>query len=242
MNQKHYFLLCLIAGSMVLTGCIANKAVVVPESKLLNQAKTALAANKYETAMQSLDKLDSEYPLSKCAEQVKIDLLFTQFNQNKYANAIETAKEYLYLYPRTKRVDYVLYMKGLAGLYTDRPLLQDRVRLDASRRDITTIKEAFNDFKRIIDDYPQSHYYVNAVQHMQEIRHILAKHEVKIAEFYLSKYAYVAAIARADIALKKYDDPVENLRALDCIIKSYDALGLKSFANDARKVKKINKI
>ena len=64
----------------------------------------------------------------------------------------------------------------------------------------------------------------------------LAQSEVNVARYYHKRGAYVAAINRAQAALKDYPDTPAQEEALYLLTLSYDALGLKELAQDSRRV------
>jgi outer membrane protein assembly factor BamD len=57
-----------------------------------------------------------------------------------------------------------------------------------------------------------------------------------VARYYYSRKAYVAAINRAQSAIKDYPATPAQEEALFYLVKSYDALNLKTLADDSRRV------
>ena len=68
--------------------------------------------------------------------------------------------------------------------------LQKVWSLDASRRDLATPLQAYNDFTIVADRYPNSRYAADARQRMVGLRNMFARHELDTALYYLRRGAY----------------------------------------------------
>ena len=64
--------------------------------------------------------------------------------------------------------------------------------------------------------------------------HGTAPHHV--ADFYLRRGAYVAALKRAQRALENYNGAPGNERSLEIMIEAYEELGMVDMAADTRRV------
>ena len=71
---------------------------------------------------------------------------------------------------------------------------------------------------------------------MEAIRDALAASEINIARYYYNRGAFVAAVNRAQDALKTYPEAPANEEGLFVLVKSYNALGLKDLRDDADRV------
>ena len=71
---------------------------------------------------------------------------------------------------------------------------------------------------------------------MQYLANALGQHELHIAEYYLRRGAYIAAINRAQGILKQYPNSPSTRQALDIIIQSYDAMGMTQLRDDTKRV------
>ena len=67
----------------------------------------------------------------------------------------------------------------------------------------------------------------------------LAKLEVHVARYYMKRGAYLAAINRAQYAVKSYPDVPATEEALFIIVKAYDLLGMNDLRDDAERVMRI---
>jgi outer membrane protein assembly factor BamD len=75
---------------------------------------------------------------------------------------------------------------------------------------------------------------------MNYLVNALAAHDVHVAEYYMRRGAYVAAINRVQATMKTYPDAPANEKGLAILVKAYDALGFKDLRDDADRVMRKN--
>ena len=89
--------------------------------------------------------------------------------------------------------------------------------------------------------FPNSKYTFDANQRITYLCNQLAKHELNIANYYLYKKMYIAAINRADNIINKFERNNSTIQALEVLVQSYNALGLESLAKESfNKAKKLH--
>jgi outer membrane protein assembly factor BamD len=113
-------------------------------------------------------------------------------------------------------------------------------RQDLTERDPKAAADSFDAFKTLITRYPDSRYTPDATVRMNYLVNAMASHEVHVARYYLKRGAYVAAINRAESAIKTYPDAPANEEALFIVVKAYDLLGMNDLRDDAERVMRKN--
>jgi outer membrane protein assembly factor BamD len=68
----------------------------------------------------------------------------------------------------------------------------------------------------------------------------MAQYEVHVADYYLRRAAYVAAINRAQTVIRDYPASPSVRNALRIQIRAYDALGMTELRDDAERVFQLN--
>ena len=71
--------------------------------------------------------------------------IYAQYKTEEHALAVAAADRFIKLYPRSRKVDYVLYLKGIINSEQERSLFDSVFSEDLSQRDYTFFKEAYDD-------------------------------------------------------------------------------------------------
>jgi outer membrane protein assembly factor BamD len=124
----------------------------------------------------------------------------------------------------------------LVNFNEDLGLFSFVTKQDLSERDQKAAKDSYESFRELVSRFPESKYASDARQRMTYIVNSLAAYEVHVARYYLSRGAHVAAINRAQVAITDYPGVPANKEALQILVKSYEALGMKELKADSQRV------
>ena len=91
-------------------------------------------------------------------------------------------------------------------------------------------------FQELLRRFPNSAYAPDARERMIFLRNRLAAYENHVAEYYIERQAYVAAINRAKYVLEHYPGAPDTERSLEIMAEAYETLGMMDLAADARRV------
>jgi outer membrane protein assembly factor BamD len=75
---------------------------------------------------------------------------------------------------------------------------------------------------------------------MKYLVNAMAAGEVHVARYYMKREAYVAAVNRAQIAVKSYPEAPATEEALFIMVKAYDLLGMTDLRDDTERVMRKN--
>ena len=220
-----------IALALVLASCSSSEKELekVPDKSaqaLFVDARTSLDNGLYQKAISTLSAIDSRFPFGPISHQVQLDLIYAYYKVGDSAQGIALTDRFLRLNPDNPNVDYVYYMRALINISTEDNLFQDIVGIDRSDRDPSASREAFNDLKRVVTDYPESKYAADSRQRMIGIKSRLAKYELSVANFYLKREAYASAANRGRYIIEYFTPSPVVEPALEIMIECYDKLGL----------------
>jgi outer membrane protein assembly factor BamD len=239
-------LLLLLATLLATTGCALS-----PEEgddiskwgaiKLYKEAKDALDAGDYETAIKDLETLEAKYPFGRYAEQAQLDTAYAYFKFDEPDSAISAADRFIKLHPRHANVDYAYYLRGLASESKKDNPLDTFLPQDSSLRDPSSTRKSYEYFAELVTKFPQSRYRKDAVLRMGHLRNSLAQHEIHVARFYMKRHAYVAAVNRAKYVVSNYPRTPASREALEIMVEGYQQLNMDDLARDAQRVLDLNK-
>jgi len=187
------FLLAVSSG-----GCAWwKKKEPEPTPEVLYQRAMDLFGKKsYERGAEAFKKLKEEFPLSEYTPLAEIRTADSYFFNKNYAEAIVLYEEFKKLHPTHQEVPYAIYQLGMCHYKQMRTL----------DRDQTETEKAIEQFRYLIENFPQSAKTTEAKTRMQECRKQLADHEFYVGNFYFRIQRYKAALGRFQIILQKYPE------------------------------------
>lgn len=206
-----------------------------------DEAKRALNAAEFETAITNLESLEARFPFSSYARQAQLDIAYAYYKFEEPDSTIASADRFIRLNPRDPNVAYALYLKGLANFNRGKGVLESWFPRNLADHDTKTIKDAVQDFSALVRRYPESKYSVDAYKRLVYLKNELAEHEISVAEYYIKRKAWLAAARRAQYTLEQYQESPVSRRALDILALAYKELGLNKKLADIEQIILANK-
>lgn len=228
MSPIRFWLLPFCVVLSLLGGCASDpKTPQLSERQFYQEAQEAIQSNNMVLAIERLQGLESRYPFGRYAAQAKLDLIYAHYRALDYEAAAAVAERFINTYPDHPQLDYAYYMKGLASFSVDRGLLERFIPSDFTERDMGPARESFEDFNRLLNRFPNSVYAADARQRMVYLRNLMAAYELKAADFYMRRGAYVAAANRGRYIVENFDTSPAVPDGLAVMAKAYAELGLE---------------
>ena len=233
-----HLLAALLAALLALAGCASKNERDMKSGAdvLYDRAHSAMDSGNYRNAITYYETLSARFPFSNQAKQAQLDLIYCYYRNGEPESAIDAASQFERENPTHPRVDYALYMRGLANFTGESNVFYRFFNVDPARRPLGKANESFSAFAQLLQRYPQSIYAADARQRMVFLRNRLAEHENYAARYYLTRGAYLAALNRAQSAMERYDGSPAVADSLRIMIDSYSALGMADLAASTREV------
>ena len=229
--------------ALLLSGCSNNKADETRDwsaDRIYNTARTELGKKKYKKAIEYYQKLDARYPYGPLAQQGKLDITYAYWKNSEPALALAAADRFIREHPNHLNVDYAYYLKGRINFNEDLGMMGYVLKTDLAERDPVAAREAFDSFKILITRYPDSKYARDSRARMTYLVNALASHEAHVAEYYLHRGAYVAAVNRAQEILTTYPQTPAIERALAVMVACYQEMGLEELQSSTQRTLRRN--
>lgn len=212
---------------LLLAGCATDpKTPQLSERQFYEDAQDAIESNNMTLAIERLQGLESRYPFGRYASQAKLDLIYCYYRALDYEASAATAERFINTNPDHPQLDYAYYMKGLASYSVDRGILERFIPSDFTERDMGPARESFEDFNRLLNQFPNSRYAADARQRMVYLRNLLAAYELRAAEFYMRRGAFAAAANRGRYVVENFDTSPSVPDALVLMAEAYTELDL----------------
>ncbi|MDF7671377.1 outer membrane protein assembly factor BamD [Orbaceae bacterium ESL0721] len=233
--RLHSLLVTCGIVSSLLIGCTSTKTELsrIPEIELHQKAQTELENGNIKSAITILEAMDKNYPFGPYSQQVQLDLIYAYYKSGDLPLAVVSIDRFLKLNPTSQNIDWAIYMRGLSNMAQDDNMIQGWFNVDRSDRDTEFAKTAFKDFTYLVSAFPHSPYATDAQKRLVFLKNRLSRYQLKVAQYYTDRGAYVAVINRTISMLEQFPDTDSTKEALLLMRNAYNQLGL---INEVQKV------
>jgi len=204
--MKNIYLI-IIFSLFLSSGCTWHAPKEKSAMELTAIGMEAFEKKKYLKAINSFEKLRDWYPFSKYAILAELKIADSHFYLKEYDEAVLAYNEFENLHPRNEAIPYIINQIGLS--YVN--------QIDTTDRDQTSAKKGEAEFKRLLKQFSESEYSLNAKEHIKKCRESLAGHDLYIGLFYFKTKHYKAALYRFMGIAKEYPELEVSKEALNYI-------------------------
>ncbi|MBF0262152.1 MAG: outer membrane protein assembly factor BamD [Magnetococcales bacterium] len=183
------FWIACVLWMMVLTGGCSSGPEIAPTKppeELYQEGMLGMKNERFKAAADRFQQIDQKHPFSPYATRAQLNLIYAQYKNGDYEEAVGSALRFIRLHPRHRHVAYAFYMRGLAHYQ----------RIADSYRDQSRTRESVTAFRELITRFPKSDYAFEAQRMLRLCVNRLAEQEMVVARFYLDREEYIAAVNR----------------------------------------------
>ena len=203
--------------------------------KLYELAEDKVDSGSIEQAIDQYEMILASYPGSKYAIQARLDIAYNLLKQKKYNRSIIALNQFIDKYPDIPAVPYAYYLRGVAAEKKSSSIL-DKIVTDSAQRDVESIRDAYDYFVELIEDFPDSKYSDDAKDKLVTLRNTLARHEFYVAIYYTDISSNIAALNRCKFIIENYPNSASIPDALHLMAYNYDIINADQLALDVRKI------
>jgi len=233
--------LFVLVCALALAGCSSKGTEYDPTAnwaaeKLLADGKTEMSSGNWKLAKERFSAIEARYPFGIFAQQAMIDLAYCEWKDKESEKALATIGRFQQQYPAHASMDYMLYLKGLITFTPPSALFANLTGQNPGERDQRSMRQSFASFNDLITRFPDSKYAPDARKRLVWLVDTMSQNELFIARYYYDRYAYVAAINRAQIVLTDFEGVPSAEPALYIMMMSYDKLGMTELRDDTQRI------
>lgn len=233
----------MLAAALLIAGCSSTPKE--PEAqwsaeRLYSEAKEEAASGNYDRAGKLYERLEGRASGTLLAQQAQIERAYMLYKTGEKAEALTVLERFIKLHPTSPALDYALYLQGIINFNDNKGFLGNLAGQDLTERDQQASRDAYQSYKQLVEQFPQSIYADDARARMNYIVNALAAYEVHVADYYYRRGAYVAAANRAQQCVQEFQTSPSAEEALQIMVRSYERLGLNELRDDASRVLKQN--
>lgn len=227
--SRFLFASFLAAQIAALTACGSTPPPTMaerPAEDMFNEGMGYLKQGAPFDAARLFEEVDRQHPYSVWATKAQLLHAYSQYEMNRYDEAVASLDRFLSLHPGSKDAAYAYYLKALC-FYE---------RIADERRDQDATNRALDALQDVIRRFPDSTYARDARLKIDLTRDNLAAKEMDVGRFYQKSNQYLAAINRYRRVVEQYQTTSHIPEALHRLTECYVALGVMDEAQTAAAV------
>jgi outer membrane protein assembly factor BamD len=176
---------------------LANLGSKQPDKVLFDRAMDAMKHNRFDVARMTLQTLINTYPDSEFIARAKLavaDSWYAEGGTTAMQQAEIEYKDFKTFFPNMPEAAEA--QLKVANIHYE--------EMEKPDRDFTHAMRAEEEYRALIQEYPDSKFVPKAKQRLREVQEVLADREFGIGRFYYLRLAYPAAIARLKTLVERY--------------------------------------
>jgi outer membrane protein assembly factor BamD len=176
---------------------LANVGSKQPDKVLFDRAMDAMKHNRFDVARMTLQTLINTYPDSEFIARAKLgvaDSWYAEGGTTAMQQAEIEYKDFRTFFPNMPEAAEA--QLKVANIHYE--------QMEKPDRDYTHAMRAEEEYRSLIQEYPDSKLVPKAKQRLREVQEVLAEREYEIGRFYYLRMAYPAAIARLKTLVDRY--------------------------------------
>ena len=132
--------LSVLIALLVSAGCSMfgdDEEFVDPDAdsrRMYERASSSMESGNWPIAIRYFENLQAFFPFSDYSRQAQLDLMYAYYKAGMQEQAVEAADTFIRENPIHERVDYALYIKGLAYFEDEAGFLERRFNRDVTQR------------------------------------------------------------------------------------------------------------
>ena len=222
----NYFLKFILIISIVFISACQNndeKISIIEERDLdlqmidaYNEGLNLLDDNYPLKAAEKFNEAELLYPQSLWAPRSSLMSAYSFYYGSYYVDAIEELNRFKEIYPNHERIVYAYYLLGMCHYE----------QIADEKKDLGSIVDAQQNFKYVLENYPDSDFALDSQFKLELIQQILASKEMYLAKYYIEREKWIPAINRYKNVIENYETSIYVEEALHRLVEIYFRIGL----------------
>jgi len=176
---------------------LAGNTSKQPDKELFDKAMTAMKKGKFDVARLDLQTLLNTYPESEYQMRAKLAVGDSWFKEGGTAALTQAEAEYK---------DFITFFPNQPEAAEAQMKVADiyYMQMEKPDRDPKNADQAEQEYRTMIQQFPDSTFVPRAKQRLREVQEVLAEREYQVGNFYSSHENWAATIARLQTVTDSY--------------------------------------
>ncbi|MDW5267035.1 MULTISPECIES: outer membrane protein assembly factor BamD [Acidobacteriaceae] len=178
---------------------IAEQDAKLPDKALYDKAVIATKKGHFDVARLDLQTLLNTYPDSQYQMRAKLAIADSWYKEGGTAALMQAESEYK---------DFITFFPNAPEAAEAQMRVGDIYfrQMDKPDRDYTNATHAEEEYRLMLQQFPESALVPQARQRLREVQEVMAEREAEIGDFYASRAAWPATIARYQTVVDTYPE------------------------------------
>jgi outer membrane protein assembly factor BamD len=178
---------------------IAEQDAKLPDKELYDKAVIATKKGHFDVARLDLQTLLNTYPDSQFQMRAKLAIADSWYREGGTAALMQAESEYK---------DFITFFPNAPEAAEAQMRVGDIYfrQMDKPDRDYSKATHAEEEYRLMLQQFPESELVPEARQRLREVQEVLAQREAEIGDFYASRSAWPATIARYQTVVDTYPE------------------------------------
>ena len=207
---------CSSNSPKVSENIIENEDIETEMIKVYNEGIEALNLGDANFAAKKFNEVEILFPQSIWAPRASLMSAYSFYYGSYYIDAIDELNRFIEIYPNHERVVYAYYLLGIC--YYD--------QITDEKKDLGSIIDAQDNFKYVVENYPDTDFALDSKFKLELIQEILASKEMYLAKYYIEKEKWIPAINRYKNVLVNFQTTIFVEEALHRLVEIHYKIGL----------------
>lgn len=223
MLRRSAAVIAVLAAAATLAGCAGadkEKPRIVYEERpvelLYATGALRLDEERWAEAVEYFQEVERQHPYSEWSRRSILMTAYANYENNKYAEAIQDAERFIQLYPGNPSAVYAYYLRAVC--YFE--------QIVDVGRDQASTENAKASLREVIQRFPDSEYARDARLKLDMVNDQLAGKEMAVGRYYLLQGQTLAAIGRFRNVVDNFQTTSHTPEALYRLVEAYLTLGL----------------
>ena len=224
MSRRISLMIALALLLALLAGCtnkksknpLANVGSKQPDKVLFDKAMDAMRHNRFDVARLTLQTLINTYPDSEFIARAKLAVGDSWYAEGGTAALAQAEQEYS---------DFEIFFPNMPEAAEAQLKIANihYQQMEKADRDYTHCMRAEDEYRQLIQQWPDSKLVPEAKQRLREVQEVLAERQYRIGRFYCLRESYPAAIARLKTLTDTYPLYSQADEALMMLGRAYES-------------------
>jgi outer membrane protein assembly factor BamD len=204
--------------------------------RLFDDGKAEMNSGNWRLAKERFMQVETRFPFGAYAQQSMLNLAYVQWKDKEPELGLATLGRFQQQYPSHPATDYALYLRGLINFTPPSAVFATVTGQNPGERDPKALRQSYAAFNELVERFPASRYATDSRKRIEWLINTMAENEMLIARYYYERFAYVAAINRAQVVITEFQGVPSSEQALYIMMMSYDKLKMTDLRNDTERV------